>query len=388
MSKGIKYNDPTPLYEQVAKDIRRKIKERILKSGDIVGSHNELSKEYSVSIITIKKALSNLVNEGILFTRVGKGTYVSKEQSKKLDLSKHKTIGLVLRDINHPFFSKIVQGIEERAYELGYNLLLSSSSNKIEKEENQINHFRELGVDGLIIASLSLEYNATDFIQKLHEENFPYIMVSYIHDPDYWYIGSNHELGGYMATEHLIKTGYKSIGYLHMGKRNLLSEVRKNGYYRCLTEYDIPFDSKLIFILSHPDAEINRDRFKLGYEFGKEFIKMDKRPEALFFYSDLSALGFEQFVMEKGMKIPGDVSIVGFDDITLSGFAQIPLTTIHQPTDKIGRMSVDIIQKRIDGIDIGNRTILKPSLIIRNSCGAKKRMTIDNPSTNSKEASL
>jgi DNA-binding LacI/PurR family transcriptional regulator len=376
MSKGIKYNDPAPLYEQVSKDIKRKIKEKVLKPGDIVGSHNELSKEYSVSIITIKKALSDLVNEGILFTRVGKGTYVSKEQSKKLDLSKHKTIGLVLRDINHPFFSKIVQGIEERAYELGYNLLLSSSSNKIEKEENQISHFRELGVDGLIIASLTLEYNATDFIQKLHEENFPYIMVSYIHDPDFWYIGSNQELGGYMATEHLIKTGYKSIGYMHMGKRNLLSEVRKNGYYRCLTEYDIPFDSKLIFILSHPDPEINRDRFKLGYQFGKEFMKMDKRPEALFFYSDLSALGFEQSVMEKGMKIPDDVSIVGFDDITLSNFAQIPLTTIHQPTDKIGRMSVDIIQKRIDGIDIGNRTILKPSLIIRDSCGAKKRMSI------------
>jgi DNA-binding LacI/PurR family transcriptional regulator len=382
MPNGIKYNDPTPLYRQVSKDIQKKIKEGLLKPGDLVGSHSELSKEYSVSIITIKKALSNLVNEGILFTRVGKGTYVSKKQSKKLDLSKHKTIGLVLRDLNHPFFSKIVQGIEERAYELGYNLLLSSSSNKIEKEENQINHFRELGVDGLIIASLSLEYKATDFIQKLHEENFPYIMVSYIHDPDYWYIGSNHELGGYMATEHLIKTGYKTIGYLHMGKRNLLSEVRKNGYYRCLNEYDIPFDSKLIFILSHPNTEINRDRFKLGYEFGKEFIKMKNKPEALFIYSDLSALGFEQSITDHKMKIPDDVAIVGFDDITISSFAQIPLTTIHQPTDKIGRMSVDIIQKRIDGIDIGNRTILKPSLIIRDSCGAKKMISVESSANN------
>ncbi len=378
MTKGIKYNDPAPLYKQVANDIKKRIKEDKLKKGALVGSHSQLSKKYSVSIITIKKALSELVNEGILYTRVGKGSYVSEKPSKRLDLSKHKTIGCVLRDINHPFFSKIVQGIEERAYELGYNLLLSNSSNKIEKEENQINHFRELGVDGLIIASLSLEYNATAYIQKLHEENFPYIMVSYIHDPDFWYIGSNHELGGYMATEHLIKTGYKSIGYMHMGKRNLLSEVRKNGYYRCLTEYNIPFDSKLIFILSHPDAEINRNRFKLGYEFGKEYINMKKRPEALFFYSDLSALGFEQYIMEKGMKIPDDVAIIGFDNITLSSFAQIPLTTVHQPTDKIGRMSVDIIQKRIDGIDIGNRTILKPSLIIRDSCGAKKRMSIES----------
>ncbi len=382
MPGGIKYNDPAPLYEQIANDLKRLVKDGKIKKGGSVGSHSQLSKKYSVSIITIKKALSELVNEGILYTRVGKGTYVSEKQNKKLDLSKHKSIGLVLRDLNHPFFSKIVQGIEERAYELGFNLLLSSSANKIEKEESQINHFREMGVDGLIIASLSLEYQANSYIQKLHEENFPYIMVSYIHDPDYWYIGANQELGGYMATEHLIKNGYKSIGYLHMGKRNLLSEVRKNGYYRCLTEYDIPFDSKLIFVLSNSNPNFNRDRFKLGYQFGKEFLKMKKRPDALFIYSDLSALGFEQAIIDNGFMIPDDIAIVGFDDITLSSFAQVPLTTIHQPTDKIGRMSVEIIQKRIDRADIGNRTILKPSLIIRDTCGAKKRMSIKPSAAN------
>jgi DNA-binding LacI/PurR family transcriptional regulator len=372
MAEVIDFNDPTPLYEQIEKSVKRKIEAGELKPGDPIGSHKELSLEYNVSIITVKKALSNLVNEGILYTRVGKGTYVSEQPQKKLDILKHKTIGLVLRDIKHPFFSMIVHGVEERAYELGYNILLSSSSNKIEKEESQINHFREIGVDGLIIASLSLEYRATDYIQKIHRENFPYIMVSYMHDPDYWYVGSDQELGGFMATEHLIKLGYKSVGYLHIGKGNLLSEVRKNGYNRALNEYDIPFDSDLVFFLGRENFDSGTDRFQLGYEFGKSFKSLQKKPDALVIYSDLTALGFEQAAIEEGIIIPDDIAIVGFDDITLSQYSPVPLTTIHQPSDKIGRMAVDIIQKRIDGSGVGNRTIFKPTLIVRDSCGAKK----------------
>ena len=376
MPAGINLKDPAPLYEQIERDIKKKIKEGVLLRGRLIGSQNELSIQYAVSAITVKKALSNLVNEGILYTRVGKGTYVSEKQEKKLDLSKHKAIGLVLQDINHPFFSMIVNSVEERAYELGYNLLLSSSANKIEKEESQILHFRELGVDGLIIASLSLQYKATDYIQKIHDENFPYIMVSYLHDPDYWYIGTDQEAGGYMATEHLIKLGYKSIGYLHVEKENLLSEVRKNGYYRALIEYNIPYDSKLIYYLTKDKYDIISDRYQLGYQFGKEFKSLNKKPDALFVYSDLVALGFEQAVSEEGILIPDDVAIVGFDDIQIARYSSIPLTTIHQPADKIGRAAVDVIQKRIDGSDIGNRTILKPTLIVRDSCGAKRRTAV------------
>ncbi len=385
MNGDIKFTNSAPLYEQVAKDIKRKIKDGILKPGDNVGSHSELSKLYSVSVITVKGALASLINEGILFTRVGLGTYVSEQQEKGLNLSRHKTIGLVLRDLNHQYFSLIVGGIEERAYELGYNILLTSSANKIEKEESQINHFRKLGVDGLIIASLALDYKATEYIKKLHDENFPYIMVSYIHDPDYWYVGSDHELGGFLATEHLIKTGYKSIGYMHVEKGNLLSEVRKNGYYRALTEYNKPYDSKLIFTLAKDKTTYGSDRFKLGYEFGKEFKNLVKKPDALFFYSDLAALGFEQAAIEEGIIIPDDVAIVGYDDIIISQFASIPLTSVHQPTDKIGRLAVDIIQKRIDGSEIGNRTILKPSIVIRESCGAKKRLNVEPLSNVTKE---
>ncbi len=372
----IDFNNPAPLYDQIEGIIRDRIRTGKLKAGDQISSHHELSKEFNVSLITVKKALANLVKDGVLFTRVGKGTYVAEQTKPKIDLSKHKTIGLVLRELKHPFFSMIVHSIEERAYELGYNLLLSSSSGNIEKEESQIEHFRKLGVDGLIVASLSLEYRATDYIQKLHDENFPYTMVSYMHDPDYWYVGTNQELGGFIATEHLIHTGYKKVGYVHVGRGNLLSEVRKNGYYRAIMENDMPFNSDIIFFLGSDQKDSGFDRYKLGYNFGKEFSK-NQKAEALFFYSDIVALGFLQSVTEEGLVVPDDIAIVGFDDIEIARFASVPLTSVHQPVDRIGKLAVEVILNRIEKRDIGNRNILKPTLAIRETCGSKRKESLN-----------
>ena len=372
MYKKLNFNDPSPLYEQIENDLKKQIENGVLKEGDQIGSHNELAKSYDVSVITIKKALLNLTNKGYLYARVGKGTYVAKassEQQRKF--GDHKTMGLVLRDLKHPFFSMIAQSIEEKAYELNYTLLLSSSSNKIEKEESQINHFKSLGVDGLVIASLSLEYMATPYLQKLHDENFPYVMISYMHDPQYWFVGSDHELGGYMATEHLIKLGYRKIGYVHLGKGNLLSEVRKNGYSRALTDYDIPFDSHRIYSLGKEAYDTGENRTELGYQFGKKFEKLEDKPEALFFYNDTSALGFMKYLNEVGMKVPEDIVVVGYDDVELASFAPTPLTTIRQPVQKISSKAVEIVDKRINGREVINRTIFKPELIVRESCGAK-----------------
>jgi DNA-binding LacI/PurR family transcriptional regulator len=240
-----------------------------------------------------------------------------------------------------------------------------------------------MGVDGLIIASLSLEYRATDYIQQLHKENFPYIMVSYIHDPEYWYVGSDHEQGGYIATEHLIAAGYKSISYVHMGKGNLLSEVRKNGYYRALMEHGMPFHSDSVHVLGTADEDAGADRFQLGYQFGKRFKDLCNRPEALFFYNDVVALGFLQGAGEQQIRVPDDVAIVGFDDTLVARYASVPLTTIHQPVDAIGKLAVEILQKRIEKGNVGNRTVLKPTLVVRESCGVRKRA-----SANSHEAGI
>ena len=380
MSKAIDAGGRMPLYEQIIQDLRQKIEDGTFKPGDQIGPQQELAKQYGVSLITVKNAIAQLVAEGLLFSRPAKGTFVAEKKIRRGDGSAHKSIGLVLSDINHAYFSMIVRGIEAQAYELGFNILLSNSSGSIEKEENQIEHFRKIGVDGLIIASLSGESKVTKYLQRLHREDFPYIMISYVHDPEYWYIGTDNDLGGFIATEHLIKTGYESIGYVHLGKHNLLSEVRKNGYYRALMEHGKKFSSDNIFVLDADHRDITVERHHLGEKFCKEFVSLSKKPEALFFFEDMVAMGFIAAASENGLRVPEDVAVVGYDDVVVSRYSSVPLTTVHRQVDMVGRMAVDIVQKRINKIDIGNRTILKPTLIIRESCGAKKRARLNAPS--------
>jgi len=371
MNYKLNFKDSSPLHFQIRRDLEEKINKGEFRPGDQIASNTVLAQKYKVSLITVKKAVAGLIDSGLLFSRIGKGTYVADKPQSRMTIQKQKNIGVVLRDIKHPFFSMILHSIEERAFELNYNILLSNSGGKIQKEESIIRRFQEMGVDGLIIASLSLEYHATPLIQKLHKENFPYIMISYMHDHEYWYIGSDHELGGYLATQYLLKIGYENIGYVHLGGGNLLSEVRKNGYNRALMEHNIEYKTERIFYLGTENYDSGANRYQLGYKFGINFSKLKNKPDALFFYTDIAALGFIQAITEKGMKVPDDIAVIGYDDVELSKYAAIPLTTIRQPTDKIGMKAVEIIRDRIDGKEIGNRTIFKPTLVIRKSCNAK-----------------
>jgi DNA-binding LacI/PurR family transcriptional regulator len=195
-------------------------------------------------------------------------------------------------------------------------------------------------------------------------------MISYIHDPEYWYIGSDNELGGYLAAEHLIKTGHKTIGYVNCGKGNLLSEIRRNGYLRALNSYNIPFNDKYLFDSGIESYDSGSDRLTMGYNFGKNFLNLDKKPDALCFYNDNYAIGFMQCMLENNIRIPDDIAIVGFDDLDIAKYANVPLTTIRQHTDKIGYGAVELINNRIENKLSANRILYKPELIIRKSCGA------------------
>jgi len=364
----VNFRDPTPLYKQIANDIAEKIKTGRLKEGDQLESYQQLAKKYDVSLITVKKAISLLQNKGIVFSRVGKGTYVAK-LSKSVDFSKHRTIGLVLRDLESPFFSLIMQSIEHSAVEQGYNVLLSSTANRQDKEEYQINHFLEIGVSGLIIASMSHIFVATPMIKKLHNEKFPYVMVSYIEDNDIHFVGTDHVAGGYIAVKHLISLGYQKIGYINGEEGNLIGERRKEGMLKALFEAGMVYNEKYEFRLGQRGEWYDYDS---GYRIGQQFVQLSDKPEAMFVYNDLAALGFEKALLDHGMKVGEDVAIVGFDDIKRGVVAPVPLTTIHQPTKEIGEKAFDILLKQINGLPFKSRVTLKPSLVIRESCGAKK----------------
>ena len=361
----IDVQDATPLYQQIVDDIKSKIAVKELKAGDQLGSHAELSSVYHVSLITIKKALATLINDGVVFSRVGKGTYVAQHTTDARQ-NGHPTIGLVIQDIRSPFFSRVMHSVEDAAYELGYHVLISNSSGKAEKEEAQIARFREFGVNGMIIASMSHKYHATPTIRKMLHQGFPFVMVSYIADQDVPFVGSDHEQGGYRATEYLVKQGYQRIGYINGERGNMVGALRQRGYERALKTHGRRMDKRLQF---HLRMRGEKHDYQSGYEIGKKFQKLSVKPDAVFVYNDLSALGFEDAILEQGLRIPEDVAIVGFDDIDRGEYAQVPLTTMRQPTALIGTYAVEMLVKLMNGKNSVLRKILEPELVIRQSSG-------------------
>ncbi|MEQ8523416.1 GntR family transcriptional regulator [Gracilimonas sp.] len=371
---AIDFQDSTPLYVQIVKDIKTKISTGKLETGQQLKTHKELAKEYDVSLITVKSALSSLIDDGYLFSRVGKGTFVANKEDTPT-ISQHDSVGLVLQDLKNPFFSLIAHMVEETAYSKRYNLLLSNSSSKIEKEEGQITHFKKMGVKGLIIATFRKKPHAPEIIRNLHNEDYPYVMVSYVADEDIWYVGTDHEGGAHMGTKHLIDLGYTKIGYINSYTNNALGEVRHTGFKRALSEYDIPYNPDFNLRPSFPNS---LNGFDTGYQLGDVFNQLEHKPEAYFSYNDLTALGFIKRIQELGYRVPEDVAVVGFDDIDQADYANVPLTTIHQPVEKIGAAAIDKLINRIEGRPTEHRTIFPPTLVIRESCGASIAESVES----------
>jgi LacI family transcriptional regulator len=365
----INVHDSSPLYLQIVDEIKSKIASKEMKAGDKLGSHAELSLAYGVSLITVKKALATLINEGIVFSRVGKGTYVSPRTAES-GQNGHPTIGLVIQDIRSPFFSRVMHSVEDAAYDLGYHVLLSNSSGRAEKEEAQIARFREFGVNGLIIASMSHEYHATPTIRKMLHQGLPFVMVSYIADEDIPFVGSDHEQGGYLATDYLVKQGYQQIGYINGERGNQVGELRRRGYEKVLRDHGRKIDRSFQFNLR---MRGERHDYQSGYEIGKKFAALRQRPDAMFVYNDLSALGFEDAVIERGVRVPDDVAIVGFDDIERGEYAAVPLSTVRQPTTSIGKEAVRLLLRLMQGKKAHIRRVLKTELVIRESSGKNGR---------------
>jgi DNA-binding LacI/PurR family transcriptional regulator len=360
---GIDYTSPTPLFRQIAEDIKAKISFGELRVGDQLPSQAVLAREYGTSLTPVKKALFELIKDGFVYGRVGKGTFVASEE-RSVDRQKFHAIGLVLTDLSNPFFSMIVRSIQEQASENGYSIMLSDTGSREELEESQIAHFREIGVSGLIIASMSSPHRATPVLRNLQQEKFPFVMVSYIEDEDISYVGSDHKYGAFLATEHLIKLGRKRIGYLSGEKGNVLAELRKVGYLQALDQYQLSVDENLIFNLPQR-GEWNR--YQCGYEVGQSVASLSDRPDAIFAYNDIAALGFQQAILANGLKVPEDIALVGFDDIERDLYAPVPLTTVHQPTRRIGQTAVDRLIDLMNEKGSVFRIFLKPRLVQRES---------------------
>jgi LacI family transcriptional regulator len=303
----------------------------------------------------------------VLHSRVGRGTFVVVRPALVTGVRTDKALGFVLRDLNSPFFSLVAHAAQQRADALGYSLLFTSSSNRLDREEEQIQRFREMGVQGLIIVSMNRTYRLSDSMRALHDSGFPYVMVSYTEGEDVPFIGLDLDQAGYLVGRHLVALGRTTFGYISDKFGSTLAEARVRGYRRAVAEHGFSVDPAFVF--EYPfEGEWND--YHSGYAVGEHVAAMSTRPQAMFGFNDIGALGFQDAVLDHGLRVPADIATVGLDDIELAASARVPLTTIRQPTDRIGALAVDTILARLGGERPPVRQLLAPELVVRQSCGA------------------
>lgn len=282
--------------------------------------------------------------------------YIPNGIAKSLKMKRTKTIGIIVPDVMNLFFSEVAKGAEDSAEKKGYSVILCNSDNSKTKEEKYINILQEKMVDGIILTAS--EGEARKYLKRC---NTPMVLVDRNLDLDKpigRIIVDNVE-GTYKATNYLIEKGCKSIGFISSEEVNKLAKERLLGYKKALEENGIEIDPKRIFLKSFS--------VETGYE-GVDYLLKDTSVDSICCGNDLIAIGAIQRLKEKGIRVPEDVKIIGFDDISISKYVDPPLTTVRQPIYKLGEEAVNILVAIIEKKDTEMTKILETEIVERKSC--------------------
>ena len=265
--------------------------------------------------------------------------YIRNAAAVALRTKKTGTIGVVIADNRNPFYAEVLNGMEEAAREKNYHIILANTQRDYRKEEDAINLLLAKRVDGLLITPVQ---DKDDDIKNLIDANIPFVVVGRdFKNIEVDAIYNDEVKGGFLATEYLIKKGHKRIALIDGFLYKSPAKGRLEGYKKALRKYRIPLDESLISV-----GDINIED---GYERTKQMLEKNLDFTAIFAYNDMMAFGAMQAIKEKGLRIPEDIGLVGYDDIPFSSLISPALTTIRLKKQELGAESVKLLLSRING---------------------------------------
>ncbi|HHF2995298.1 MULTISPECIES: substrate-binding domain-containing protein [Vibrio diabolicus subgroup] len=285
--------------------------------------------------------------------------YAPSALARSLKVNRTKTIGMLVTTSTNPFFGEVVKGVERSCYQKGYSLILCNTEGDNERMRQSINTLLQKRVDGLILMCSSLEGERIDVFERYPD--IPVVVMDWgpmLFTSDK--IQDNSLRGGYLAAKYLIDCGHTEIGCITGPLIKHQAQMRYEGYKRAMNEAGLEFNANWII---ESDFECEG-----GYQ---AFMKMAQRgilPSSIFVSNDMMAMGVINAANELNIKVPEQISIIGYDDIHIAKFMSPSLTTIHQPKYRLGQAAVETLVRKLDDKSTEAQVVqLEPTLVERKS---------------------
>ncbi|WP_053349185.1 substrate-binding domain-containing protein [Vibrio alginolyticus] len=285
--------------------------------------------------------------------------YAPSALARSLKVNRTKTIGMLVTTSTNPFFGEVVKGVERSCYQKGYSLILCNTEGDNERMRQSINTLLQKRVDGLILMCSSLEGERIDVFERYPD--IPVVVMDWgpmLFTSDK--IQDNSLRGGYLAAKYLIDCGHTEIGCITGPLIKHQAQMRYEGYKRAMNEAGLEFNANWII---ESDFECEG-----GYQAFKKMAQRGALPSSIFVSNDMMAMGVINAANELDIKVPDDLSIIGYDDIHIAKFMSPSLTTIHQPKYRLGQAAVETLVRKLDDKSNDAQVVqLEPTLVVRNS---------------------
>jgi LacI family transcriptional regulator/LacI family repressor for deo operon, udp, cdd, tsx, nupC, and nupG len=336
-------------------------------------SIQDIARAAGVSHATVSRALhdSRLISSGTrgkmqrLARRMG---YTPNAVAQSLKRQRTRAIGLVVTSIADPFVGSVVRGIEEVAHRSNMSVFLSASYNDPARERAVIETFHRRRVDGIIGAAAQISGR---YAYQLAHTTVPTVLINQQGEKTSALLHSvniDDYRGARLAVEHLVELGHRSIGYLGAGNRPRSNRRRLAGYRDALQAAGIEPDENRIR-MSPAEHKFHTEDVADGRSLLPDLL--DAGVTAVFCYNDMIAIGALLACRDRKMRIPSQLSVVGFDDIETAQYVTPPLTTIRQPRLQLGLMAMEMLLGLLEGRPVGNH-VVPPELVCRDSTAAPR----------------
>lgn len=327
----------------------------------------DVAREAGVSYSTVSRVVNN-------FPRVNPETrarvqatmeklgYVANLQARSLAGGRSGMLGLLVYDLESSYMTELVRGVDAEVSALDYDLMLATTHQRRQKESTYVTRLARGLVDGLLIV---LPRSLDAYLKELQTLQVPYVLIDYAatSTPQHHAVSATNFQGMQTGVEHLLALGHRRIGFITGRLETDSARTRLAGYKAALNAYHIPIDPTLI-----GEGDFLEDT---GYICGQQLLDLGTPPTAIVASSDTSAFGVIRAITERGLRVPDDISVMGFDDLPEASYMYPPLTTVRQPVREMGRVATRLLVEAIMTPTMTPRQVLLPTeLVVRHSTAA------------------